>query len=153
MNARDFFPWTTQKVLNGETVTILKITDLPPEADRDRESYCAYGAKSNVSVPLSVGGGPAFGVLTFAVTREERDWPETVLKGFRLIAQVFANALARKRADERLKRHVSEIEELKHRLERENIYLQEATVCQPGRLPLRPFAHSSILLMSQLRQK
>jgi len=34
--------------------------------------------------------------------REERDWPETVGKGFRLIAQVFANALGRKRADEAL---------------------------------------------------
>jgi formate hydrogenlyase transcriptional activator len=125
MNGRDFFPWTTQKVLEGETVTITKMTDLPREADRDRESYRAYGAKSNVSVPLSSGEGPVFGVLTFSVMREERSWPETVVKGFRLIAQVFANALARKRADEQLKKHVGEIEELKQRLERENIYLQE----------------------------
>ena len=35
--------------------------------------------------------------------REERIWPETVVKGFQLIAQVFANALARKRADETLR--------------------------------------------------
>jgi len=124
-NARDFFPWTTQKVLGGETVTITKMSDLPPEAARDRESYGLYGTKSVVVVPLSVGGGPPFGLLTFAVMREERDWPETVVKGFRLIAQVFANALARKRADEQLKRHVDEIEGLKQRLERENIYLQE----------------------------
>ena len=33
MNARDFLPWTTQKVLAGETVTISKMTDLPPEAE------------------------------------------------------------------------------------------------------------------------
>ena len=38
MNAGDFFPWTTQKVLSGETVTISKMTDLPPEAGRDREN-------------------------------------------------------------------------------------------------------------------
>jgi two-component system sensor kinase FixL len=31
--------------------------------------------------------------------REERSWPETVVTGFKLIAQVFANALARKRAE------------------------------------------------------
>jgi formate hydrogenlyase transcriptional activator len=125
MNGRDFFPWTVQRVLGAKTVTLSKMTDLPPEADRDRESYRAYGAKSNVSVPLSSGEVPIFGVLTFAVMREERDWPETVVKGFQLIAQVFANALARKRADEQLKRHVAEIEELKQRLERENIYLRE----------------------------
>jgi transcriptional regulator with GAF, ATPase, and Fis domain len=57
--------------------------------------------------------------------REERDWPEPVVKGLQLIAQVFANALARKRMEEELRKHVSEIEELKQRLERENIYLRE----------------------------
>jgi PAS domain S-box-containing protein len=35
--------------------------------------------------------------------REQRDWQETVVKGFQLIAQVFANALDRKRADEALR--------------------------------------------------
>ena len=103
MNVRDFFPWTTQKVLAGETVTISKMTDLPPEAGRDRESSRVFGTKSDVVVPLSVGGGPVFGLLTFAVMREERNWPETVVKGFKLIAQVFANALARKRADAALR--------------------------------------------------
>jgi formate hydrogenlyase transcriptional activator len=106
MNGWDFFPWTTQKVLGGETVVISKMTDLPPEADRDRESFSTYGAKSGVYVPLSVGAGPVFGFVSFGVTREERRWPETVVTGFKLIAQVFANALARKRADQTL--HESE---------------------------------------------
>jgi PAS domain S-box-containing protein len=102
-NARDLFPWTMQKVLAGETVILAKMSDLPPEAGRDRENVVLYGPKSVVAVPLSVGGGPPFGMLTFAVLREERDWPETVVKGFWLIAQVFANALARKRADQALR--------------------------------------------------
>ena len=99
MNAMDFIPWAAQKVLNGETVTFSKLTDLPPEAGRDRETLRTYGTKSDVAVPLSVGKGPVFGMLTFAVMREERNWPGTVLMGFKLIAQVFANALARKRAE------------------------------------------------------
>ena len=103
MNARDFFPWTVQKVLDGETVAISKITDLPTEASLDRESYRLYGTKSNVMVPLSVGGGPVFGLLTFSVIREERSWLETVVKGLRLIAEVFANALARKQAEQTLR--------------------------------------------------
>ena len=101
--AEELFPWSRQKVLAGETVTIAKMSDLPPEAGRDREGYGLFGTKSDVLVPLSVGGGPPFGLLTFSVMREERDWPETVVKGFRLIAQVFANALDRKRADEALR--------------------------------------------------
>jgi PAS domain S-box-containing protein len=103
MDLREIFPWAAQKVLDGETVTISKMTDLPPEAERDRENLLAFGTKSEVVVPFSVGEGPVFGVLTFAVMREERSWPETVVKGFKLIAQVFANALARKRSDQLLR--------------------------------------------------
>jgi len=125
MNARDFFPWTAQKILGGETVAISKITDLPQEASRDRENFRAYSTKSGVYVPLSVGEGPVFGLLTFAVLSEERNWPETVVMGFKLIAQVFANALERKRMDDQLREHIQEIARLKERLERENIYLQE----------------------------
>ena len=102
MNAREFFPWTTQKALDGETVIISKMTELPPEAGRDRESFRAYDSKSAVFVPLSIGEGPVFGVLGFAALREERNWPETVVMRFKIIAQVFANALARKRAEEAL---------------------------------------------------
>ena len=39
MNVRDFFPWAAEKILNGETLTISKIADLPLEADRDRENF------------------------------------------------------------------------------------------------------------------
>ena len=103
MNAWDFFPWSVQKVMSGETLVISKMTDLPAEAGADLESYRLYGTKSSALVPLSVGGGPVFGLLTFAVTREEERWPESVLRGFRLIAEVFTNALARRQAEEALR--------------------------------------------------
>ena len=44
-----------------------------------------------------------FGALTFAVMREERRWPETAVMGFKLIAQVFTNALVRKQAETALR--------------------------------------------------
>jgi len=125
LNATDLFPWTVQKVLSGETVIIEKTSDLPSEAALDRENYRLYETKSTVIVPLSIGGGPIFGALTFVAMREERDWPEMIVKDFKLIAHVFANVLARKRADESIRKHLREIENLKQRLEKENIYLQE----------------------------
>jgi len=73
LNATDLFPWTVQKALSGETVTIGKVSDLPSQAARDRENYRLYGTKSTVIVPLSIGGGPIFGGLTFVAIREERD--------------------------------------------------------------------------------
>jgi len=99
MSARDSFPWTTQKVLGGETVAISKMTELSAEAGRDRENYRLYGTQSTVLVPLSAGRGRVFGALSFAVTHEERDWQKTVVQQFQLVAQIFANALARKRAE------------------------------------------------------
>ena len=48
MSTKDFFPWTAQKVLGGETLAISKMTELPAEADRDRENYRLYGTKSGV---------------------------------------------------------------------------------------------------------
>jgi len=132
MIARNFFPWSSLKVLGGETVTISKMIDLPPEAGQDLETYRKFGTKSTVLVPLSVGEGLVFGLLSFAVIRKERDWPETVVKRLTLIAQVFANALARKQADTERKRmedklmdRLREIEALKQKLESENIYLRE----------------------------
>jgi transcriptional regulator with GAF, ATPase, and Fis domain len=123
MSAKDFFPWTAQKVLGGETLALSKLSELPAEAGRDRENYRLYGTKSTVLIPLSVGRGEVFGVLTFAVAREERDWPKTVVQQFQLVAQIFANALARKRADK-------EIERLKLQLEQENIYLRDEIMLQ-----------------------
>ena len=99
MNARDMFPWLLQKTMNGETVIISKMADLPMKAVRDVESFKLYGAKSGVYVPLSVGQSPVLGVLAFATMREERDWNERVVNGFQLLAQVFSNALARKQAE------------------------------------------------------
>jgi GAF domain-containing protein len=121
MSTKDFFPWTAQKVLGGETVVISKMTELPAEAERDRESYRLYGAKGGVYVPLSVGKGPVFGLLTFAVTRDERDRSKRVVQQFQLVAQIFVNAIARKQMEEQLKGRLREIENLKRRLERERI--------------------------------
>jgi transcriptional regulator with GAF, ATPase, and Fis domain len=132
MSTKDFFPWTAQKVLGGGTLAISKMTELPAEAERDREVFGLYGTKSAVFIPLSIGKGPVFGVLGFAVVREEREWPKRVVQQFQLVAQIFANALARKHTDEQLKRQLEEIEELKQRLEKENICLREELVQEKG---------------------
>jgi transcriptional regulator with GAF, ATPase, and Fis domain len=125
VDAKEYFPWSLQKILSGETIVISKMEDLPPEAAGDAEHYRLYGTKSNIVVPLSREGGKSFGALSFAMMRQEQAWSESVIRALQLIAQVFANALERKRMEEELKRHLEEIEKLKERLHRENIYLQE----------------------------
>ncbi len=96
LDGQESFPWKLAHFLKGEMIAHT-IKDLPPEAARDLESYRTYGIKSSVGIPLSTGGGPLIGVLSFEDLRVERSWPEPILKRLRLVAQIFANALARKR--------------------------------------------------------
>ena len=47
-----------------------------------------------------VSGGKTLGSCALVATRKERVWPEELIQRFRLISEVFANALERKRAEQ-----------------------------------------------------
>ncbi len=98
LDAEEAFPWSFQKLMQGEVLAI-STERLPPEAARDQETRRFYGVKSSVAIPLSAGSGPLIGVLSFDTIHKERTWPESLVKQLNLIAQVFINALARKSAD------------------------------------------------------
>jgi formate hydrogenlyase transcriptional activator len=99
LDGSSLFPWAVSKILDGQTLAISKMADLPAEAATDLENFRVYDTKSTISVPLSVGKGPIFGVLTFASIREERKWTDEIIEEFQLIAQIFANALLRKKTE------------------------------------------------------
>jgi formate hydrogenlyase transcriptional activator len=123
LDAGTYFPWAIDKIRHGETLVISSIDELPAEASRDRESFTIYGTKSTVIIPLRAESG-GIGIVAFAATRGERQWPETLVKRFHLIAHVFSNALERKRIERSLRERLEEIEHLKRQLESENIYLR-----------------------------
>jgi PAS domain S-box-containing protein len=100
----------TSRILSGEIIAVSRMADLPPEADRDRESFILYGSRSSLMFPLSVGSGPVFGVLSFAMMTKERDWPEETVSRLQMVSQIFANALARKRSDEALRDNEARLE-------------------------------------------
>ncbi len=94
---QEHFPWCRQQMLDGRIVAFSSLEELPAEAAVDRESCRLLGVKSNLSLPLSVGGEPPVGALGLNALRAERDWPDALVKRLQLVAQVFTNALARKR--------------------------------------------------------
>ena len=100
---QEHFPWFLQEMLAGRTVAVSSPDDFPAEAAVDRESCRQIGVKSNLTIPLLVGGEPPVGVLGLNALRTERDWPEALVKRLQLVAQIFANALARKRAEQALR--------------------------------------------------
>jgi len=56
-----------------------------------------------LTFPLSAGGGSIIGFLGFHAVREERPWPDEIINRLRLVSQIFANALERKRTDAMLR--------------------------------------------------
>jgi PAS domain S-box-containing protein len=91
------FPWIRQELLAGRMVVIPSVDEMPAEAAVDRENARRLGIKSDLSFPLSLGGEPPIGALAFNDLESERDWPDALVKRLRLVAQVFTNALARRR--------------------------------------------------------
>ena len=74
-------------------------------------------------VPLSVAQR-IVGVVSFGVTRRERQWPPEILQRLRLAAGMFAGLLARRHSDEALRRALAEVERLSDQLRAENVYLR-----------------------------
>jgi len=103
MDAREFWPWCLDLVKAGKTVIVSSREDLPPEAARDREMWVQFGVISSLCFPLSVGGGPVVGALSFNTATTERSWSDALVRRLGMVAQVFANALARKRLDDALR--------------------------------------------------
>jgi len=103
MDGKESFPWCLEKLLNAESIILPRVTDAPAEAARDLEVWRHYGVKSALTFPLSTGGGAIFGALGFNVISEERDWPAALVSRLQLVAQIFANALARKHAEQALR--------------------------------------------------
>jgi PAS domain S-box-containing protein len=97
MIAREHFPWCEQQLVSGkEAIVVPSTRELPAEAARDQASWQYYGIKSSVMFPLLAQGGEVIGTLSFDSVRRECPWPEDLVSGMKLAAQVFANAIARK---------------------------------------------------------
>jgi PAS domain S-box-containing protein len=103
MDAREYFPWCLDEVDAGRIVAVASVDELPVQAARDKETFRYVGARNALVFPLAAGGGPVIGALAFNSVREAHGWSEEIVQRLQLVAQVFANALVRRRADATLR--------------------------------------------------
>ncbi len=95
-------PLLSRTLLSGQPFVMPRRIDLPAEGEADRRFFASRGILSGIVVPLMVGGR-VIGGVGCSLAHGEREWPEPVVRGMRLIADVFANALARQDADRALR--------------------------------------------------
>ena len=86
------------------------MADLPDEAAVDVKNARAVGIKSNLTIPMAIGTHTFVGALAFNTLREERDWPDELVKRLHRIAEVFTNVLARKQREDELRSSQARLE-------------------------------------------
>ena len=119
-------PWTAERLQRGELVLFEKTKDMPAQAAIDREVLLRYGIKSAVMVPM-MAGGSILGSVSVSTIGREIVWPRSLLDRLKVIGDIFASALARKRAEELLHDALDELTHFKEQLEAENVYLRKET--------------------------
>jgi formate hydrogenlyase transcriptional activator len=120
----DRFPWDLERIRRGDTVFMRHPSELPLEAEKERQYCAAERIKSNVAIPLKVGGA-IIGAITFTFLGAECRWDELFVSRLQLVGDIFANALLHKRSQDALRAALAEGERLRCQLAEENEYLRE----------------------------
>lgn len=114
---QDQVPWLGSQLRDGQVVVVDDVDNIPEEASIDLEIFRQRGNQSFVIIPLLIEG-MLEGACAFVVTREKRTWSQATIAELRLFAENWAGAIARTTA-------MAEIEQLKNKLQQENLYLRE----------------------------
>jgi formate hydrogenlyase transcriptional activator len=121
---KQMFPWLFERILKGEVTHVSDPEELPEEASVENKFMKSIGMKSSLVIPLQIAGN-LIGCLAASSFHKHIAWDSLLISRFQEVGNVFANALERKRADEKLQAAHSQIAKLNERLEQENIYLRK----------------------------
>jgi len=93
------WPWWTSRALRGKALTVPDPQVLSDEAEAShvRQYLLESGIQSIASVPLGIGG-EIVGAISFASTKRRVVWTDDLIRQLKVLAEIFSNALKRKRA-------------------------------------------------------
>jgi PAS domain S-box-containing protein len=117
--AADAVPWWMRQLNRFENIHIPRVAELPPEASAEKEILQSQDIQSLVVVPI-VHGSRLIGFIGFDSVRAEKTWPQETFMQLQLMAEIFANALERKRAQKDLWKSNEKLKAQTNRLEQMN---------------------------------
>ena len=91
--------WFTKELSSGRTIVIRSYEEFPPEAPATAEYYRRIGMRYILAIPLSVSGR-FVASIGFASFRSTREWPDEFIARVKVIGEVMAQALIRKRVQD-----------------------------------------------------
>ena len=99
INLAALYPWHYKKLsIEKQPVSITCLSELPPEAEVDRQSAIAMGIQSLLTVPVFIRERVVYYIGVQSL-RSKQVWPEEYIPRLRLIGEIFVGALARRDAD------------------------------------------------------
>ena len=96
------FSWGIDQLRKLEPIVVPRVQDLHFETDTDKMAVNPGEIQSLVIVPIVIGGA-LFGFIELDSVRKEREWPADFVSMLKTVAEIFANALERKRGEEALR--------------------------------------------------
>ncbi len=118
------WPWVQSLLIKGKHYQFTHVENLPPEAAIDKKNFLRVGAKSQIQVPIAIGG-PVIGSIALTSIKKHCIWPKEIIPRLRLVGEVFANALVRKKKEIDVATAFNEIQVLKNQIEADCSYLKE----------------------------
>lgn len=116
--------WVYQSLMRGKTMVFSSIEEFPVEAMKEKERCRTLGIQSIALIPLVVSD-QFLGLVSFSAINSGRQWPDQLVQRLTSVGSVFANALMRKRSEQKLRTALTEIKDLKDKIEAENTYLRQ----------------------------
>ncbi len=97
MRSKQISPWATAEILAGRSIVFSSLDELPKAAVKYRRFLKSYGPRAQVIFPLQIRS-EVVGGLSLGKFRLPRHWSPKELQHLRIVGQIIAVALDRKRA-------------------------------------------------------
>lgn len=102
------FPWFMAQISRGDVVHCPRVSELGEEASAEKVEWEAEDIQSLINVPM-VFESEVVGFIGFDSVRKEKKWSESTIALLRIVGEMFANALDRKRSEEALRRQAEDL--------------------------------------------
>ncbi len=97
------FYWSTDKLKNLEYLNVFNISELPPEAEAEKNLWQSLHIKSLLVFPLILNKS-LLGMFGFSAVKKQKVWKTEDITLIKVVSEIFINVLNRKNSEEEKKK-------------------------------------------------